>query len=344
MRAVPTPRVSIVIPTYNRVAYIVEAIRSVQLQSVADWELIVVDDGSTDGTSAALEQVARGDPRIRMIRNDRTPGPAGARNAGLRQVRSEFVAFLDSDDVWSPAFLERQLQRLADDHATGLAAADYWMVDKESGYRQSASAFLLETMLPWWESMPLARQAIPCAEIRRDISTIARREAVLSNAIGGFLWIAVSAVVLRLRTLDKIGGFNEALARTEDLDLWLRINRSWAIAYTDLPLATYDITGRNEGSGPRYIGHAAGRRHSAYSERVHHIGLLKRIARMPELNAAQRAFLRDRLGALHHEAVRLAGRGRPAHAMRHCAAALWHRPGRIPAFARSPLGFFRNPG
>lgn len=113
------PAVSIVMPVWNRADRVLTAIRSVQEQDTDAWELIVVDDGSTDDTVAVLEAAAAADPRIRVV-----PRPHGgvcaARNAGLDAVRGEYVAFLDSDNTWRPHFLSTMLRVMRRD---GLAAA-----------------------------------------------------------------------------------------------------------------------------------------------------------------------------------------------------------------------------
>ena len=102
----PPPRVSVVIPTYNREAYIRDAIDSILAQSLADFELLVIDDGSTDGSCRAVR--AYDDSRIRLIRNDGNLGIAVTRNAGLGFARGEYLAFLDSDDWARPDRLARQ--------------------------------------------------------------------------------------------------------------------------------------------------------------------------------------------------------------------------------------------
>jgi len=94
--------VSIIMPTFNRADTIMRAIRSVQSQTFEDWELIVVDDGSTDNTAARIEGC---DPRLKLIRQE-NQGTAGARNAGLRASAGSYIAFLDSDDEWLPHHLE----------------------------------------------------------------------------------------------------------------------------------------------------------------------------------------------------------------------------------------------
>lgn len=103
------PLVSIITPAHNAERFIGETIRSVQAQTMGDWEMLVADDASPDGTRALVEQMAREDPRIRLVALSQNGGPARARNAALAQARGRYVAFLDSDDLWLPAKLERQL-------------------------------------------------------------------------------------------------------------------------------------------------------------------------------------------------------------------------------------------
>jgi glycosyltransferase involved in cell wall biosynthesis len=105
---VSTPRVSVIIPAYNRAETITTAIRSVQAQSIGDWELLVVDDASTDNTVAVVESIL--DPRIRLLRQTTNGGPSVARQTGVDAASGEFVALLDSDDEWLPEKLAKQLQ------------------------------------------------------------------------------------------------------------------------------------------------------------------------------------------------------------------------------------------
>ena len=100
------PKVSVIIPTYNRAAYVKEAIDSVLGQSYEDYEIIVVDDGSSDDTNAVVKGF--GDSRIRYI-YQKNKGISGARNTGIRNARAQFVALLDSDDIWFPQILELEV-------------------------------------------------------------------------------------------------------------------------------------------------------------------------------------------------------------------------------------------
>lgn len=107
-----TPLVSVIIPTYNREKWLRRSIGSVQRQLVADWELLVIDDGSTDRSWELLEEMALADQRIRLLKNQRTKGVSGARNTGIDAARGEYIAFLDSDDEWLPHHLLRSLDAL----------------------------------------------------------------------------------------------------------------------------------------------------------------------------------------------------------------------------------------
>lgn len=112
------PNVSIVSPAYNAARFVEAAIDSVIAQTRTDWEMLVVDDCSRDDTTAIVQRRAAADPRVRLLRHERNGGPAQARQTALDAARGRFVAFLDSDDLWLPAKLERQLAFM---EATGAA-------------------------------------------------------------------------------------------------------------------------------------------------------------------------------------------------------------------------------
>lgn len=108
------PLVSIVTPAWRAGRFVGETIRSVQAQDYGEWEMHVVDDCSPDDTAERVEQIARLDPRVRLIRQPRNCGPAAARNAALEAARGRYLAFLDSDDLWLPGKLSRQLAFMAE--------------------------------------------------------------------------------------------------------------------------------------------------------------------------------------------------------------------------------------
>lgn len=106
--------VSVVMPSYNSERFIVESIKSVQSQTYGDWELLVVDDCSTDSTVAVAEAIAKDDSRIYVFSNEHNSGAACSRNRALREAKGDWIAFLDSDDLWEPEKLERQLAFMRD--------------------------------------------------------------------------------------------------------------------------------------------------------------------------------------------------------------------------------------
>ena len=105
-----TPTVSVISPAHQAERYVGATIESVLSQSYQEWEYVLVDDCSTDGTAGIIERYARADRRIRMLRNPANLGPAGTRNRGVREATGRYLAFLDSDDLWEPAKLTEQMR------------------------------------------------------------------------------------------------------------------------------------------------------------------------------------------------------------------------------------------
>jgi glycosyltransferase involved in cell wall biosynthesis len=103
------PLITVVVPAYNRATTITDSVRSVQAQTYTKWELIVVDDGSSDGTPEVVAKLAQDDPRIRLIQQPRNGGAQAARNAGIRAGTGIWIAFLDSDDQYLPDSLEKRM-------------------------------------------------------------------------------------------------------------------------------------------------------------------------------------------------------------------------------------------
>jgi glycosyltransferase involved in cell wall biosynthesis len=117
------PTISIIMPAFNAAKYIRETIDSILSQSIEDWELLVTDDGSTDQTVEIIQEYITKDARIRLLKNECGKGPAAARNHSVNHATGEYIAFLDSDDLWKPNKLEAQLdfmkERGADFSYTG---------------------------------------------------------------------------------------------------------------------------------------------------------------------------------------------------------------------------------
>jgi glycosyltransferase involved in cell wall biosynthesis len=336
------PAFSIVVPTYNRAHIIGSAIRSIQAQTMPDWELIVVDDGSADKTRAVLQKFARNDARIKVVSNAGRIGPAGARNTGIRASQAEAIAFLDSDDTWEPRTLESFLSARRRDPQAVLIGSDYRMLDETSGSASTMKSFLLATMLPWWENYPLAAAAIPLDLMRRDVHVITRPSILLSMTIAGFLWIQTSSAVVRRDAVFAAGLFNERLMRTEDIDLWLKLARLGRFVYLDEVLATYDITGRANAAGIRYQSYHRSRRHTAYTEALYHLRSLTRIPKTNHLDVDQCRLLKDRRIAHHHRCAVIALRERRVQGLTHFIACLTSKDQRERLLKR-PNAFFRLP-
>jgi glycosyltransferase involved in cell wall biosynthesis len=200
--------VQVVMPAYNAAEYIGDAIESVLAQTFTDWELVVVDDGSTDATPEVVSRYA--DERIRLLRIEHSGLPA-ARNRGLAESRSPFVAFLDADDLWREDKLERQLAVMEAQPDAGLVHTG------------------LET-LEGGERRP--RPAPP--------TLFGPEPQFVRLAVENF--IAVPSVLLRRTLLDLHGGFDEDPQLVEDFELWLRLAPHTTFAYIDEPLLVYRLT------------------------------------------------------------------------------------------------------
>ena len=125
------PAVSVIMPMHNSAAFVAASIRSVQAQTFEDWELVVVDDSSRDGSADTVTRMAQSDSRIRLLGNDGRPGAAGARNVAIAAARGRYHAFLDSDDMWLPTKLARQLELMART-ATPLTFSAYYKLEPGS--------------------------------------------------------------------------------------------------------------------------------------------------------------------------------------------------------------------
>lgn len=123
-------KVSIISPVYNSEKFLVEMIESVIAQTYSDWELIFIDDCSTDGSVALIENHLKNEPRLRLIKLKQNIGAASARNLGIRSASGRFIAFLDSDDMWLPHKLERQITFMQK-HNHPFSFTSYYRIDAE---------------------------------------------------------------------------------------------------------------------------------------------------------------------------------------------------------------------
>lgn len=198
------PRVSVIIPTYNSAAMVQEAIGSVLAQTYADLEVVVMDDGSTDDTESVVRRF--GD-RVRYFKQE-NQGVSAARNAGINKSLGDYVAFLDSDDLWLPEKLSAQIPLLEADPTLGLVYCDWSVVSREALLQSS-----------YLKDLPAA-------------SGYVFDELIQSG------FILTSGVVLRRGCLDDVGAFDKSLAIAQDYDLWLRISYRWKIQLVNRCLFT----------------------------------------------------------------------------------------------------------
>lgn len=173
------PKVSVIMPVYNGAGFVAEALASVQAQSLADWEVIAVDDGSSDGSAEILAGLAAKEPRLRLLSCDGNLGPAQARNLGLDAARGRFVAFLDADDLWHREKLERQLVWMQA-HATPFSFTAYQRCSLETGqiegvgvpdtvsYRQLLATNVIGCSTVMLDRASLGEMRMPDLRLRQD--------------------------------------------------------------------------------------------------------------------------------------------------------------------------------
>lgn len=190
------PQVSIIIPTYNRAHFIKQAVESALIQTYQDFELIVVDDGSTDDTKQVLADYAG---RLQYIYQP-NQGRSAARNRGIELAQGEYIAFLDSDDLWLPNKLSRQVPAL--DTAPDNVALVH-------GYKQIVDEKL--NPIPLWET-----------RLRRYYALAEKGQETYENYLHSAC-IFTSTILIRKSALVAIGNYDTTLYALEDLDLYLRL-------------------------------------------------------------------------------------------------------------------------
>jgi glycosyltransferase involved in cell wall biosynthesis len=194
------PLVSVVIPTYNRAWCLAEAVDSVLAQELRGFELIVVDDGSTDDTPRLLEGYGEA---VRTLRRE-NHGVSAARNAGIAAARAELIAFLDSDDLWLPGKLRRQVEF----------------------FTSHPKALICQTEELWVKN---GRRVNPGKRHRK-------RGGMIFEPSLDLCLVSPSAVMVRRELFERVGLFDESLPACEDYDLWLRVSCRFPVHLIETPL------------------------------------------------------------------------------------------------------------
>ncbi|MGM0486368.1 MAG: glycosyltransferase family 2 protein [Planctomycetota bacterium] len=201
------PAVSVIVPAHNDEPYIGQCIESILGQTFEDFELIVVNDGSTDNTPSIIEEYAAKDPRVRVIHTGQKSGRGAARNTGIEAARADLIAFQDADDLSVPDRLEIQ-KRFLDEHPNcGLVANAHMLVDEDGVY-------------------------VGVKSLRRDGPALAehmRRYCAMSHC----------AAMFRTEIVRRVGGYRTGFAQSQDYDMVLRVLERTTLGVVDVPVYKY---------------------------------------------------------------------------------------------------------
>lgn len=200
------PIVSVIIPTYNRASFITKAIDSVLEQTFNDFEIIVIDDGSTDQTKEKLKPYQN---KI-IYRYQENQGIAKARNQGLEIAQGDYIAFLDSDDFWKPEKIQKQIE----------------FFDKHPAYGLVATQCLVNIVDENLETL----KYVQGEEVHYELTY----EKIFQRP-----FIKTPSVLIKKQCFQEIGTFNEDLRVLEDVDLWLRLAQKYKIGFINEPLTIY---------------------------------------------------------------------------------------------------------
>jgi glycosyltransferase involved in cell wall biosynthesis len=211
------PEVSVVIPAYNAARYLGAAVESVLAQTFDDLEVLVVDDGSTDGSADLVADLG---PKVRVIRQPNS-GVSSARNRGIAESAGRYLAFLDADDTWLPEKLERQLAALRASPAGRFCYTAFVIADAE----------------------------LQPIELRRAALSGTARETLLldGNVVGA------STPLCERELLAEAGQFDPSLSQCADWDMWIRVAAHTDFLYLDEPLVNYRQHGTNMSNDPRLL-------------------------------------------------------------------------------------------
>ena len=209
-----TPRISVIVPLYNKAPYVRRALDSISRQTFSDFEVIVVDDGSTDEGAALVS--AYGDERLRLVTQENL-GPGAARNRGIERASGELIAFLDADDEWLPDYLAESV-RLLDEHGPDVASITSGYIEYPAGVSREST----------WRARGLT-----------DGVTRVTSDTAPALAVSLLAYMSPCTTVARATVLRKWEGFYERdhCLYAEDAHLWLKVLLNESVAVNLKPLA-----------------------------------------------------------------------------------------------------------
>ncbi len=199
------PKVSVIIPAYNAMAYLPESVESVLRQTFTDFEVLLINDGSLDQIIEWAGQIT--DPRVKLI-SQKNQGVSEARNTGIAHAQGEYLAFLDADDLWEPTKLEKQVRCLEKNSAVGLVHT--WVVLADEQGKSTNKVCISQAEGDVWKQIA--------------------EESLLTCG---------STPMIRRCCFEKIGGFDQNLHIAEDWDMWIRIASRYSFAVVKEPLVRY---------------------------------------------------------------------------------------------------------
>jgi len=212
------PKVSVIMPTYNRANFIGEAIRSVLIQDLKDWELIIIDDGSIDDTKQIVK--TNKDPRIRYI-YQKNKGRSAARNKAIAMAKGEYLAFLDSDDLFLAGKLKKQVEFLDKNKDFGMVYTSAYNIDEKG------------------KILDFVYRATQSGHIYKDV-------AFLLPVV-----IALPTVMARKENIRSLHGFDQKMDRFEDTDMWRRMAQKYRIYAMKEPLTKIRMHPGNQMEHPQ---------------------------------------------------------------------------------------------
>lgn len=238
-----SPLVSVVVPTFNRAYCLARTLDSALAQTHARLEVLVVDDGSTDGTAALVRERYGDDPRVVYL-HQANAGVSAARNHGLRAARGDFVALLDSDDVWQPWKIELQLRCLERFPELGMVWTDMAAIDPSGAVFDPAYIRRMYSTYGLFRMEEIFSRSVPLREVAPELADVvgeARLHAgdIFSPMIMGNL-VHTSTVLIRRERLEQVRQFDESLKFSgEDYDFHLRTCHAGPVGFLDLPAIQY---------------------------------------------------------------------------------------------------------